>query len=75
MDCARSLVAVVSVFQKIHDENNLNLIKSDKMLLCLDGWMDGWMDKRAGGWMDRWMDGRAGWWAGKWMDEWMDVTP
>ena len=44
MDCARSLVAVVSVFQKIHDENNLNLIKSDKMLLCLDGWMDGWMD-------------------------------
>ena len=39
----------------------------------MDGWMDGWMNRRINGWMDEWMEGRmAGWIFG--CDRWLCVA-
>ena len=32
--------------------------------VCIDGWMDGWVDKSVDGWMDGWIN--------EWMGGWMD---
>ena len=68
--CGASCAARTKCGPATVPESHLNVRLDSAM--CVDRWMEGWLDGRMAGWKDGWMEG---WLDGRmdgWIDGWID---